>query len=105
GGSKASVIISLVDCVVANDALRQDSISVTNKQPVGWFIDYLATKGRFRYAFTSEGVGCRQWVTDTLKLLADEGEISSAESDSARHALAHTWPGGCAAGPAVGTYF
>ncbi|OCK83771.1 hypothetical protein K432DRAFT_401764 [Lepidopterella palustris CBS 459.81] len=105
GGSKAYIIISLLDYVVTSNAVRYDPVSVTYQRTVGWYIDYFASGGRFRYAFTSQGVGCRQWMIDTLKLLADVGEINNAESELARRALAYTWPDNRAAEPAIGTYF
>lgn len=105
GGDKAHIVLSLLNYVVTRSAERYDAVSVTYQRPVSWYIDYLASAGRFRYAFTSESIGCRQWITDTLKLLADVGEVNSTESESARRALAYIWPDNRAAEPAAGTYF
>lgn len=104
GGFKASVIISYPECVVTNNA-RKDLVSVTYSRPVGWYVDYLASAGRFKYAFTPGNVGCWNWMIDTLQLLADAGEVNSTESASARSALAYLWPDHSPSAPAAGTYF
>jgi hypothetical protein len=87
GGMKAQIIVSRLNYVVTNNAERYDPVSVTYSRPVSWYIDYLASGGRFRYAFTSEGIGCRQWIRDILKLLADIGEVNSSDCESARRSL------------------
>jgi hypothetical protein len=105
GGSKALIVLSLLDYVVTNNAVRHDAVSVTCSRPVSWYIEYLASGGRFKYAFTSEEIGCRTWITDTLQLLADVGEVNSVESESASRALAYLWPDAKPARPAAGVYF
>ncbi|KAF1962483.1 hypothetical protein CC80DRAFT_161789 [Byssothecium circinans] len=105
GGGMKAFVVSSFDYVVTPNAERSDLVKVTHSRPVSFYIDYLASRGRFRYAFTSEGVGCRHWIRDTLKLLADAGEIDSVDSESARRALTYTWPDNCASEPAAGTYF
>jgi hypothetical protein len=50
GGSKALIVLSLLDYVVTNNAVRHDAVSVTYSRPVSWYIDYLASGGRFKYA-------------------------------------------------------
>ncbi|KAF2676660.1 hypothetical protein K458DRAFT_492313 [Lentithecium fluviatile CBS 122367] len=105
GGNKAYVIVSLLDYLITNKAERADPVSVTYQRSVGWYVDYLASGGRFKYIFTPQGIGCRKWVTDTLKLLADVGEANKTEVDTATRALAYTWPDNRPAEPAAGTYF
>lgn len=105
GGMKAQIIVSRLNYVVTNNAERYDPVSVTYSRPVSWYIDYLASGGRFRYAFTSEGIGCRQWIRDILKLLADIGEVNSSDCESARRSLGRLWPDNRTAEPAAGTYF
>ncbi|KAF1850956.1 uncharacterized protein K460DRAFT_400990 [Cucurbitaria berberidis CBS 394.84] len=105
GGDKALITVSETKYVVPVDAIRDGLISVMHSRPVSWYIEYLASKGRFRYAFTPEGVGCRRWLIDTLKLLADAGEVNSADSETARHSIAYLWPENRADEPANGTYF
>ncbi|KAF2679673.1 hypothetical protein K458DRAFT_115815 [Lentithecium fluviatile CBS 122367] len=105
GGMKACLIVSLLEYVITNNAARYDPLSVTYARTIGWYIDYLASGGRLRYAFTAEGVGCRKWITDTLKLLEDVKEIHSEESEMARRAIAYRWPDCVADEPAAGVYF
>jgi hypothetical protein len=105
GGQKAYVIVSELEYLVTTHAVRFDIVSVTYQRTVGWYIDYFAAGGRFRYAFHPQGVGCRQWQTDTMQLLSDTGNVNRAESEVARRALACTWPDGRPAAPAAGTYF
>jgi len=105
GGGKAWIVLSSLEYLVTRNAKRYDLIAVTYLRPIGWYMDYLASGGRFQYAFTSEGVGCRRWISDTLKLLSDVGEVNSNESELARRALAYLWPSQEASEPAAGVYF
>ena len=106
GSMKSSVIVSwLADYVVPECAERADPVSVTRSRSLGWYIDCLQDGGRFKYMFTAEGVGCRQWITDTLHLMADAGEFDGEECLQARNAISHTWPSGTLSPPTPGTYF
>lgn len=105
GGSKAHLIVSHLSYVVTQHAVRSDPVSVTYSRTVGWLIDYLISAGRLRYAFNPQGVGCRNWMTDTAKLLSDVGEANQTESETARNAIAYIWPDQKYSQPAVGVYF
>ncbi|KAF2641395.1 hypothetical protein P280DRAFT_517598 [Massarina eburnea CBS 473.64] len=105
GGMKASIVISSLSYVVPSVAVRCDSVQVAHSRTVGFYVDYLESGGHFRYAFTSNGVGCRYWITNTLKLWAEAGEVSITDVASARHVISHLWPDNRIDEPAVGTYF
>ncbi|KAH9861418.1 hypothetical protein J1614_011164 [Plenodomus biglobosus] len=105
GGDKAHVIVSLLDYLITIEAERCDAVSVTHGRTVGWYTDYLSTDGRFKYAFSPDGIGCRKWVTDILQLLADIGEVDKSQAESAGNAIAYLWPAGTYSAPTSGTYF
>jgi hypothetical protein len=105
GGDKAYVILSLLDYLITSHAERHDLVSVTYGRPVSWYVDYLSTGGRFKYAFSPDGIGCRKWATDTLQLLADIGEVDRTQAESARNAIAYLWPARTHSAPVGGTYF
>lgn len=105
GGQRAQVIVSELNYLLTTHAVRYDIVSVSFQRNVGWYIDYFAAGGRFRYAFHPQGVGCRQWHSDTMHLLGESGNVNNAESEAARRSLACTWPGGHPAAPSAGTYF
>ncbi|KAH7406412.1 hypothetical protein DE146DRAFT_786260 [Phaeosphaeria sp. MPI-PUGE-AT-0046c] len=105
GGFKACVIVSLLGDHITVSAERYDLVSVTYGRPVSWYIDYFASAKRFRYAFAPSGIGCRQWITDTLQLLADAGEVNRQESTNAQNAIVYLWPARTPCGLVSGTYF
>jgi hypothetical protein len=59
---------------------------------VAYVIDVLLEAGRHKYEFTADGVGCRQWITDSLSLLQALGWGNSDSYDAAKEAIAKLWP-------------
>lgn len=105
GGDKAFVILSFLDHLIPTHAERYELVSVTYRRPVGWYVDYLSTTGRFKYAFSPDGIGCRKWITDTLQLLANIGEVDRTQAESARDTIAYLWPACTHSALVGGTYF
>lgn len=91
--------------MTASHAERQELVSVMHSRSIGWYVDYLSMMGRFKYAFAPDGVGCRKWITDTLQLLADVGEVDKEQARIAGNAIACLWPSGIHGAPVSGTYF
>ncbi|KAF1818422.1 uncharacterized protein K489DRAFT_405001 [Dissoconium aciculare CBS 342.82] len=94
GGFKADVIVSLMPYAMAIDKAHHVSMSVIEGATVGRLIDRLVESGRDRYEFNADGVGCRNWVTDTLTLLTQEKWLRVEEVEVAKADIRKLWPEG-----------
>lgn len=93
GGSKAYLVISELDCVVAEDAQAQFDLSVAPGLKVKHVYDLLVQNGRHKYEFDSNGVGCRFWTTDQINLLHQHQIIAdTVQIAAAKDGILKVWP-------------
>lgn len=76
GGSKPYVILSELSAPAGQDVLLEFAagMDVRAGLKVGDVVDVLVESGREKYEFDADGVGCRFWVTEVLKLLLRVGQ-------------------------------
>ncbi|KAI8269523.1 hypothetical protein K4K58_001191 [Colletotrichum sp. SAR11_239] len=86
-GSKANIVISLLEDRQFSRA--QCICRLTTRQPlkVSNFVDTIVEYGREKYDFDNKGQGCKKWVTEQMDLflnvgiITDQDEVQSAKSE------------------------
>ncbi|KAI9766136.1 MAG: hypothetical protein M1840_006703 [Geoglossum simile] len=95
GGSKANIIVSEIPDDMSREVIKYTELVVRTGLTVGNVVDLLLTCGRHKYEFTSEGVGCRKWVSDQVELLYEQGVVvSKTQCETTRDTILKLWPDG-----------
>ncbi|KAJ5683339.1 hypothetical protein N7462_006504 [Penicillium macrosclerotiorum] len=93
GGSKANMIVSLLDYAISPSAQKIVKFDVMHGTKVGEFIDLFIQHGRHKYEFNSEGQGCRYWTDDQINLLHQYGLlVNQTQIQAAKAAILTQWP-------------
>lgn len=92
GGSKADVIVSLLQCTTPQNVVHHSKMTVPAGLVVAHVVDYIMQHGRHRYEFTAAGVGCRRWVSDTLSLLQDKEWLDKTAVETTKDDILKLWP-------------
>lgn len=90
GGSKSYTIISKKPSPIHQRGKNEDAgtdisfmkicrLPVSKDKTVGDIVDLLIQRGRHRYEFSSEGTGCRKWVSDQIWLLSDVNLVTDVK--------------------------
>lgn len=93
GGSKANMIVSLLECAVSLSAQKVMKLDVLRGKTVGEFVDLFIQHGRHKYEFNSQGQGCRYWTDNQIDLLYQHGLlVNGAQIQAAKAAILTQWP-------------
>lgn len=92
GGTKANIVISLLDYEVSKQAQHVSHLAVPRGVKVGNFVQAITDNGRDKYDFDEMGRGCRKWTSDQIDLFFELGLLRSAsDADAAKKNILTEW--------------